>query len=317
MTSTFLTLGLLLGVVAFGAGSSLGAAAVAVVVRTADLRRWSSRTLFALRLAPTACGLLLAFGLFLPAWVAFEPRQTTEPARGAVLILAASTVLVAALGLARGAWAFLKTSRALAAWAGRATPMAIPDAPAPVHVIDDPFPLVALSGLFRPRLLVARQVLAACEPAELSSVLAHEAAHLDARDNLRGLLIQSTPDLLTLLPSARRLEAAWREAAELEADTRAGHGESGRVALAAAIVKVARLAASGPPLAMAIPGLHDGGPIERRVRRLLSLETEDGGRGLSPAALVTAGAGVAVALALAPVPWLRLVHGAAEWIVRV
>lgn len=317
MTPTFLTLGVLLGLVAFGVGSLLGAAAVGGVVRTVDLRRLSSRTLFALRLAPTAAGLVLALGLFVPAWVLFEPRGTTEPARGAVLALAASTVLVAALGLARGAWAFLRTQEALAAWAGSAAPTTIPGAPVPVHVIDNPFPLVAVAGLFRPRLLVARQVLTACEPAELSSVLAHEAAHLDARDNLRGLLIQSTPDLLALLPAARRLEAAWREAAELEADTRVGRGERGRVALAAAIVKVARLAADGPPLAMAIPGLHDGGPIERRVRRLLSRENDDVGRGSSPAALVTAAAGVAVALALAPVPWLRLVHGAAEWIVRL
>jgi Zn-dependent protease with chaperone function len=316
MTPTFLTLGVLLGIVAFGAGSVLGAAAVAVVVRTADLRRLSSRALLALRLASTAAGLVLALGVFLPAWVMFEPRGTTEPARAALVVLAAATVLVAALGLARGAWAFLRTRRALTAWAGSATPMTIPGAPAPVHVIENDFPLVALAGLFRPRLLVARQVLAACDPAELSSVLAHEAAHLDARDNLRGLLIQSSPDLLGLLPTAGRLEAAWREAAELEADTRAGRAECGRVALAAAIVKVARLAADGPPLAMAIPGLHDGGPIERRVRRLLSRENDHGGRSLS-AALVTVAVGVAVALALAPVPWLRLAHDAAEWLVRL
>jgi Zn-dependent protease with chaperone function len=317
MTPTpFVTLGVLLAIVAFGAGSLAGAAATAVVVRAMDLRRLSSAALLWLRLTPTLTGLAVALGLFLPAWVAFEPRQSTEAARAALVVLAAATGLGGALGMARGLWAFVRTRRALSSWVGDASPHLIAGAPAPVQVIDHAFPLVALAGLVRPRLLVARQVLAACDPEELSSVLAHEAAHLAARDNLRGLLIQSTPDAFGLLPSARRLEAAWREAAELEADARAARAEPGRVALAGAIVKVARLAAAGPPLTVAVPGLHDGGPIERRVRRLLGRDAEE--RGPRAARIsVFAAALVAGALATAPIPWLRLVHGAAEWLVRL
>ena len=83
--------------------------------------------------------------------------------------------------------------------------------------------------------------------------------------------MSATPDVLAWLPAADRHFAAWREAAEQAADDDAAQaGAEGRLQLAAALVKVARLA-SGPPARDLMPAsaLYCGENLDTRVRRLL------------------------------------------------
>jgi beta-lactamase regulating signal transducer with metallopeptidase domain len=139
-----------------------------------------------------------------------------------------------------------------------------------VTVINVKEPLVGVVGSWRQRIIAARSVAAACDHEEFHQVLAHEAAHMDARDNLKLLMLLTMPDALAWLTTGRALTAHWRAATELEADERAsGTDPRKRVALASALIKVARLSlASGRPRAASRVGTQLSG-LEQRVRRLL------------------------------------------------
>jgi beta-lactamase regulating signal transducer with metallopeptidase domain len=140
-----------------------------------------------------------------------------------------------------------------------------------VDLIDIAEPIVAVLGGWRPRIIASTQVFAACSQEEFRQVIAHEAAHVSTRDNLKLLLLVASPDPLAWLPCDTALAARWRAAAELEADERAtGPDPRKRVALASALIKVARLSAGvhRPLAALGMPIALDD--VEGRVHRLLS-----------------------------------------------
>src|SRR6185295_6121004 len=117
----------------------------------------------------------------------------------------------------------------------------------------------------------ARITLDGWTPEELRAILAHEQGHAERRDNLGRLLIAVTPDIIAWLSLSKRMAAAWHDAAEEAADECADAlGERGRVLLAEALIRVARLAPAGPPAVLPASALYRGENIERRVRRLLS-----------------------------------------------
>ena len=100
-------------------------------------------------------------------------------------------------------------------------------------------------------------------------MLAHEAAHMSARDNLKLLLLLTLPDALAWLRTGRALTERWRAAAELEADERAsGADPRKRLALASALIKVARLSLASGRQRRAVSATASG--LEHRVRRLLA-----------------------------------------------
>ncbi len=141
----------------------------------------------------------------------------------------------------------------------------------PALAVTAPFPIVAVLGLRRPTLVIARSVLAACTPDELRAILAHEQGHIDRRDNLRRLLLAVSPDVVAWLPASDRLFAEWSSAAEEAADDDAARaGAAGRLHLASALMKVARLA-TGHAAADVMPAsaLYCGHNLDGRVRRLL------------------------------------------------
>jgi hypothetical protein len=179
-------------------------------------------------------------------------------------------------------------------------------------------------GVLRPHLFVAAQVLEGLADDERDAVLAHEAAHLRARDNLTGLLLRACPDGFLWGREAGVLERAWREAAEQAADERAALGAPGRAAsLADALVKVARMVPRGARLGLPAPALHGGEAVAHRVERLLRLSREGsppaearGRRTWSPRPrYVLLGASLVFGLA-AHAPLLFLVHAAIERVVR-
>jgi hypothetical protein len=178
--------------------------------------------------------------------------------------------------LGAGAWRGVrdeKSTRDVARlWGARARTQRLASDGEPALVFDWPFPVVSVIGRRAPRLFVERRVLEACSREELEAVVRHERAHVAGSDNLKRTLMRACPDLLGLTPLAERLERDWSDATESAADEMAaGDDPSRRVALASAILKLARLATS-PPLPVAGSAVFDGTPIERRVRRLLEAE---------------------------------------------
>ena len=161
------------------------------------------------------------------------------------------------------------------AWREVSEPIALEGISVPAVAVTSPFPIVAVVGLRRPTLVIARSVLAACTPDELRAILAHEQGHIDRRDNLRRLMLAVSPDVLAWLPASDRLFAEWCDAAEEAADDDAAQvGAAGRLHLASALVKVARLA-TGQPASDVMPAsaLYCGTNLNTRVRRLLEPPT--------------------------------------------
>jgi hypothetical protein len=217
--------------------------------------------------------LLLSAGLFLPAWLAHESRDTREQVGAALAALAGLSALVLGAGALRACRAWLATRRLEREWRRSAKPVELPGAGLPAFAIDQPFPVVSVVGLLRPRLYVAHQVLGAMSRAELLAVVAHERAHVEARDNLRTLLLSACPDPLAFTAIGARMRLAFGLAAEAEADERAVGGMAARALdLAGALVRVARMAPPGAHVALPVSALDGGAGLTGRIRRLAAYE---------------------------------------------
>ncbi len=308
-----------------GAGLSLvlflaAYVAAAVVVAAASLRRRpdfpAPRAGFflALRLAPTASAILLA----LLAALAFALHEPAESGERLGPVLLASALLGAGLvasGLWRALAALFATRRLVRAWRDGARRLHLPDVPAPVYRIDHTFPVVAAVGIFRARLFLARSVVDRLSPAELRAVLAHEAAHLQRRDNLKRWLIRCCPPVPT--GWGERLSREWEAASEAAADERAA-GRDRRAArhLASALVKVARLSPPGARLSASAVALLSEGDLGGRVERLLT-ERECPSVPPPPGVTLVVLAAAALGLTLATLPQtLRVLHGLLETLVQ-
>jgi beta-lactamase regulating signal transducer with metallopeptidase domain len=206
----------------------------------------------------------------------------------ALAALAAIALLVRGPMLAVRAWR--STRRIETTWLRAADRIETPGVPFPVWRARQGAAGFWLSGLWRPRLIVAGSVLDALTPAELQAAFGHELAHAVGRDNLVRLCLAGCPGALSVASLGRRLESEWAAAAEAAADRRAVDGRAeAAVELASALVKVTRLA---PREAGVMASALGDGDVGHRVRLLLALD-------LSPPAPLVAETGAWVAL-LAP-----------------
>lgn len=257
--------------------------------------------LIRLRLLPFGVGFAVA-ALTGIAYYRFEPRGIDESTGVVLITLAAAGAAFALHSLVRLFRMWLRTRRAVRDWLDGATPVTLAGISAPALAIDSPFPVVAVVGLFRPRLLIARSVLDACSPDELQAILAHEQGHIERGDNLRRLALGAAPDLLSWLPVSQHIQSAWLEAAEDAADDAVGRlGEDGRALLAQALIRVARLAVGSRRVTLPSSTLFRGETdnLDRRVRRLLAPATPtDRARSRWRGWLTACGAAVAACLAL-------------------
>jgi len=225
-----------------------------------------ARVLFALGMLPAAFGLAVTLGVALPAWLVHEPRGAGEHAGPLLLVLAGSGAMLF-LGRLRGAvHDVVGTRRLVRRWTSEGRDLAGLSLPATRFVHD--FPVAGLSGLFRPRLLLADALLEALQEDELAAVIAHEHAHAAARDNLRQLLLRASVDVLAFTPAGAHLRADFEEAAESAADEKAGE-DAAPLALARALLKVAALVPADRRLHTGLAALHREGSLAARVRALV------------------------------------------------
>jgi Zn-dependent protease with chaperone function len=245
---------------------------VALAVRWVEGRplgspaRRASVLLF-LGLLPALGGLAVALGLAFPAWLVHEPRGTSEAA-GPVLVALAAAGAALVLGRAGGAlrdqW---RTSCLVRRWSAAGRPLA--GLPLPATRFAHEFPVAAIVGVVWDRLFLAERLVRALSPEELDGVVAHEAAHRAARDNLKRLLLRASPDLFAFTRAGVRLHQAFEDAAEAEADARACARVSPLV-LARALLKVASLVPPGQRLDAAVAAFHRDGSLSARVRALVA-----------------------------------------------
>ena len=316
---TFLGLAFCLGILVFGTVSALFSMALRPMMRrAAAVPGPSSGTLFALRYAPTLTALLFTTLVFLPAFLFLEPRHSGERIGPLMLALAGAVVILLAAGPLRGLRSLLASQALVRRWRSGAVALPLPGSPVPAFAIDEEFPLVAVVGILRPRLYVARRVLRGCTGDEMAAILRHEGAHVLRRDNLKRFILCSCPDLLAFGSAAPGLERAWGRACDRAADDHAARRGS-PLDLASALVKVARAIQGPAPVGAALSACCGGDEIATRVRRLLGAGAGDagapaGGRRLAILLVLLALAGLVAGQDAAV---RRGVHGVTEDVVRL
>lgn len=168
----------------------------------------------------------------------------------------------------------------------------------PLRLLPAEAPALFCTGIRRPAVLVSRGALALLDGEERRAALAHELAHLAARDPLVSWLLMGVRALLLFNPVVQVLARAMAREAERRADDLGVVASGDRVALASALLRLHRASGGGPGPALPFaPSLEEplrrarSRDVELRCRRLLD--------GPAPARSPVAGLRVAlVALAL-------------------
>jgi Zn-dependent protease with chaperone function len=151
-------------------------------------------------------------------------------------------------------------------------------------------------GHRRPRILVSRDVVEYLDVDELKGVLAHEIAHIEARDPLLRLLAGLLRDVFVWNPIAHATYRRLMADRELEADKRAALLTGNPLAIASSIVKFCELV-QGRSARSSRDALAFARTRERlglRVKSLLALADEGVSLSSAPAPFVLAAALVAV-----------------------
>jgi Zn-dependent protease with chaperone function len=222
----------------------------------------AARLLITLRLLPAGFSALVVAALCVPSYFRFEPRATGEEVGAACWSAAILGAAFCSVAIYRALRAFILATLYTRKCGGSKSSIEGET----VWVVRQSAG-VALAGIVHPRLLISEPVMTALSSDQLSVAIRHERAHRASRDNLKRLLILLAP---AVFPRLRTLEQAWARCAEWAADDRATDGDAGRsLALAAALVRVARLQ-SGIPMPPLVTSLVEADEdLSFRVHRLL------------------------------------------------
>jgi beta-lactamase regulating signal transducer with metallopeptidase domain len=254
------------------AASLLATISSRFAIRFAETRAsaTAARILFALRMLPFALASLFVLGLCVPSYLWLEPAATAERAGILCVVLGFLGAAIWSASIARtvhSLFASLRHNR-LCRSVGQETRLS--GNSSPIVLIEDEAPVLALSGLLRPQLLISRGVLRMLSAEELDAALRHEHAHRTSHDNAKRLLLLLAPDIFPFVRSLRLLEHGWSKYAEWAADDQAAAGDSSRaLSLAAALVHVARMSAAPRLPFLSTPLLVGDRDLSARVDRLL------------------------------------------------
>ena len=218
------------------------------------LRLVSPRTgaslLFLVRVLPLLLALGVTLGLVLPSIFEYEPRFSGEVVSMRLLFLAALGGLIVIGIAARCLRVLWTTHRAQRQWRARSELLQTKGTKLPVYCSNEAGgPLLVVTGIFRPKIFVARKVRENLSANELSAAIAHEIAHVRSLDNLKQLILKVTqpPRWFNVF---RRSDEAWLNASEMAADEGALANGASALDLSAALVKVGKLSRQVPMGAM-------------------------------------------------------------------
>jgi Zn-dependent protease with chaperone function len=250
--------------------------------------RWSaearSQFIFALRVLPVLFALFVVLAFIVPAFLRHEPREVVDELSAAIVALTLISLTGIILGASRGLASWIVTRRTVRSLLRTATPFNLQGLETPAYIVDHEFPLIALVGIFRPKLFVAALVLDSLNKEELAAAIAHESAHFHSRDNLKRAALSLCRDVSFMVPFGARLDRAWRRSSEEAADERAARGGPPvALELASALIKVAQSVPVGTRPAMpagAIFMCESREIVATRVQRLLLIAEalRNGGR---------------------------------------
>lgn len=277
--------------------------------------RDGARLLLALRLLPAALACVAVAGLCVPSFLWLEPSETAEEAGGACLVAAILGAAVWITALGRASRAVAQSRRYTRICRQVARLHTVPGRSA-TWVVEAEVPVLALTGVFRQRVVISQGLLEALDAEQLSAALRHEDAHRRSRDNLKRLALLLAPEILPGCHAFVALERAWARVTEWAADEGAAGDARQRLALAEALVRVVRLGCAGMPAGpLATTLLENPLDLEARVGRLLEAPTGAHPGGRYWGAAVGLAGGALAALLLQP-GTLYSVHWLLEGLMR-
>lgn len=269
--------------------------------------------LFTLRMLPLIVAAVITAAFTVPSFLLLEPRAIDEPLGGIPLVFGACGIFLGLFGIVSIVVAMRRAARAIAAWTHEAQPVQLSSAVSVLR-ISPAVPAMTTAGIVHPRVLLSGVAEFLLNENELQTALNHELAHVRRRDNLKKLLIR-----FVAFPGMRGLEAAWLEATEMAADDAAVSTSVEALDLAAALIKLSRLASPGQTVELTMGLVH--GPssmVQARVQRLIAWSGERGVsiRRYSRWYGVSAAFAAIAAFALIYGQLLVHVHTATEWLIR-
>jgi Zn-dependent protease with chaperone function len=252
-------------------GASVAAFSATAIRRTSSLPpRLAARLLFAFRLLPPAFAFFLVCALCVPSYLWLEPDAVPEHTGAACAILAVLGVLTCLLALRRAAVGIALSLRCNRIFRRAAEHTLLSEPQLPALIINGEGPVLALSGVLRPEVVISRGVLSTLSEDQLQAALRHESAHRVSQDNLRRLLLLLAPGALPFLHGFAALERHWAKLAEWAADDDATQGDSRRaLTLASALVRLARMGTAPRLTFLHSSLLKDDQDLAARVDRLL------------------------------------------------
>ncbi len=273
--------------------------------------------LLALRLTPFVVATGLTLVLAVPSFLLLEPHAVNEPVGALPVLLGLCGVAVLLAGMWKAAAAVRQASRTIARWSSEARVISSGAndfrASVPVLVSASAPPLTA-AGILRPSVWLSQDAESVLSEREFQSALRHEVTHLRRRDNLRKLILR-----LVAFPGMAELERAWREATEMAADDAAVSSAAEALDLAAALIKLSRLAPLEPAAELTTALVHSPAEsVNARVERLIAWteQPQSPAPGYSLVYPLCTAAAVVVTLAVTYSHLLVRVHAATEWLVR-
>lgn len=236
----------------------------------------AANILFTAQLLPFVVASVATLGLALPSFLEFEPHSTNEGIGLRLDILALAGAVIVA-GMAVRGWQILRaTAKTQRRWRENADRIYLEGTQHPAYRVENSPSLLAVAGIFRPRVFLAREIAETLSQQELQAALAHEFAHIESFDNLKHLLLKIT-DMPSWLNPLRGGVREWTSTSEIAADHNALASGVTAIDLSSALIKVARLrrlpAADGAIAAHLVP--ECGSSLERRVTRLSELLQSD------------------------------------------
>ena len=241
--------------------------------------RSAARFLFILRMLPSVLAMMVVLGLCVPSYLWLEPQFASERVGLACLLLTALAGVACSHSLIRTARAINASVRLRSEWlrSGLGTSLNEKELHSAVDqqamVVSQRKPLLALSGIFRPRMIISRGVLAALSKEQLDVAAHHETAHRDSHDNLKRLFLVLSPEFFPFANGFAALEKTWARFSEWAADDEAVQEDSQRaLSLATALLRVARMGAQPRLSILQTSLLPEDQDLSARVDRLLCAE---------------------------------------------
>lgn len=232
-----------------------------------------TQIIFALRVFPLIFTVIFVFAFLIPAYLLFEPPSENETVTLKLAIPALISIIGIIIAFYRVFGTWWRTRQLIKSWLKCSKPISVENVSIPVYRLEHQFPVIAVVGVFQPKLFIAEQIFSTLNEEELSAAIEHEGGHLATHDNFKRILLRVCRDLL-VFPMGKKLERAWAENSESAADEYATqiHGKSA-LSLAAALIKIAKIVPPNttPTIPLGVFLVEQNVDVTWRVHRLIEM----------------------------------------------